>query len=850
MKRETPAPASARLHDLRGIPVLAWIALATACVACATIGAVAWLHRIEESNLAARVDRIHSAHAELVAAVLRAGASSPTQPATGAPPHLAEARVALGRFVSSAIEISPLTARVGAFQELASAYLGSEAREDAATTASAETLSETATKLLAASEELRRAAFDHAHEQEDARRTVLVVVLLGAIFSLLLALVLTAWTSRRRGDLIARLLASENDLRESRAALERAQSIGKIGSWTADLRHGTFHTSAEGARLIAWEPGLHTTEELVACIHPDDLDRWRKTWATAMETGHYAIEHRMLVDGTVRWFSVRAEIEKDAAGTPIRATGIMADVTDRRKAELARRETEARLRTFAEHLSDVLWISDPREPRLLYVSPAFEKLWGRPVDDLFADFSLWIAAIHPEDRDRVRTEFFARVAHGLYDTEYRVTRPDASEIWIRDRGFPVHDGAGELVYIAGIAEDITPRKQMERALRESEARFRQLSESLPQLVWGARPDGALDYVNHRWTELTGIPDGRLRGSGWLASVHPQDRDEVETQWLHCVRSGAPLRTETRLRDRNGDYRWFETRAVALLDEHGRITRWFGFHSDIHEARALREELRELNAQLELRVEQRTEELAAANRELEAFSYSVSHDLRAPLRAIDGFSDALVEDYGEALAPEARRYLDLIRRGAQRMGVLIEDLLAFSRLSRQPLDRRLVDMSHVVEDVLGELRGDFEGREIMLEVGPLGESVADPQLVRQVWHNLIANAVKYTRGKTPAHITVSCSEIDGQTTYEVADDGTGFDMRYAHKLFGVFQRLHGEDEFEGTGVGLAIAQRIVHRHGGKIWAHAEVGKGARFFFTLGTGLAAPTREVVAVQSRLA
>ena len=245
---------------------------------------------------------------------------------------------------------------------------------------------------------------------------------------------------------------------------------------------------------------------------------------------------------------------------------------------------------------------------------------------------------------------------------------------------------------------------------------------------------------------------------------------------------------------------------------------------------------ELNEELEQRVTDRTAELQVANEELEAFSYSVSHDLRAPLRALDGFSGILLNEHTTHLAPDAQRYLGLIRESAQNMGQLIDGLLTFSRLSRQPLSTRTIDPSPIVEQQIKALRDEHKDRSIDVAVGPLPACEADPVLLTQVFANLIGNAFKYTSKRDGASVEVGCQ--DGHIAYPddhvyfVKDNGVGFDMRYADKLFGVFQRLHRAEDFEGTGVGLAIVARIVHRHGGNIWADSVVDQGTTFYFTLG------------------
>jgi light-regulated signal transduction histidine kinase (bacteriophytochrome) len=241
--------------------------------------------------------------------------------------------------------------------------------------------------------------------------------------------------------------------------------------------------------------------------------------------------------------------------------------------------------------------------------------------------------------------------------------------------------------------------------------------------------------------------------------------------------------------------------------------------------------RDTQMELERLVAERTLELTNLNEELEAFSYSVSHDLRAPLRAADGFSRILVEDFADQLTPDATRYLHLIRTNTQQMGQLIDDLLAFARLSRQPLTTQTIAPADLVRKVLADLHDEHPDRRVEIQIDDLPVCRADPSLFQQVFVNLLGNAFKFTRQREIGQIEIGCDLRDGVHVYFVKDNGIGFDMQYVHKLFGVFQRLHRAEDYEGTGVGLATVQRIIRRHGGHIWAESEVNQGTTIYFTL-------------------
>ena len=338
--------------------------------------------------------------------------------------------------------------------------------------------------------------------------------------------------------------------------------------------------------------------------------------------------------------------------------------------------------------------------------------------------------------------------------------------------------------------------------------------------------GAEKLLGYTASEMIGQP---------IRLLIPADRLEEDTQIIKRIKQGENVEHfETVRMAKDGHLIDISLTVSPIRDKTGKVVGASKVFRDITERKRAEQAIHELNLRLEQRVADRTAELETANKELEAFSYSVSHDLRAPLRAVDGFSQAVLEDYGTLLPEEGRRYLRTIREGAQRMGVLIDDLLTFSRLSRASLNKQEVTTDNLVRQVLEELQPQQEGRAVELRLGDLPPCQGDPALLHQVWINLLSNALKYTRRRSPAVIEIGCQREQDANVYFVRDNGAGFDMKYANKLFGVFQRLHRADEFEGTGVGLAFVQRVIHRHGGRIWAEAAVDHGATFYFTLKEG----------------
>jgi PAS domain S-box-containing protein len=417
---------------------------------------------------------------------------------------------------------------------------------------------------------------------------------------------------------------------------------------------------------------------------------------------------------------------------------------------------------------------------------------------------------------------------------------------------PLNDARGSRCGGVAVLHDITERKQSEAELArhaEELAHSRQALEtqtlmlesvldSMAEGLVAADTNGKFLIWNRAARKIVGYGPADLLIPEWSAHYGQYLPDGItplpaEQNPLARAIRGEACRMEIFLQNpKVAGGVWIEASASPLRDTDGVVRGGVVAFRDTTQRRADEREIRKLNDELEIRVVERTAQLEAANKELEAFSYSVSHDLRAPLRAVDGFSKVVLEDFGPQLPEEGRRLLQTIRDAAQRMGALIDDLLRFSQLGRQPLHEELVETGQLVRSVLANFSAQQEERQIKICVGELPSCRCDPALLRQVWVNLISNALKYTSKREQAAVEIGCIQQNGENVYFVHDNGAGFDMRYADKLFGVFQRLHLVEEFEGTGVGLAIVNQIITRHDGHVWAEAKVDHGATFYFTLG------------------
>ncbi|WP_247728645.1 PAS domain S-box protein [Halovivax limisalsi] len=568
---------------------------------------------------------------------------------------------------------------------------------------------------------------------------------------------------------------------------------GTLARWNESVREVTGYSDAELGSIQALE-----------LFDEDEHETIASAIAEVFETGGSQAEAELLTKGGERipYEFVASRLE-DPDGNPVLA-GIGRDITERKARERALEESEAKFRMLAENLDEMVWISDPETRAITYINPSYGEIWGRDRRSLYDDPTAFLESVHPDDRGRVRRAY-ADVPDEDFDDEYRIRRPDGEVRWLSVRAGLV--STEERDRVIGIAEDITERKERERALEESERRYRTLVEHFPDGAVGLF-DENLEYtaVGGQLLEETGVSAADRIGDS-VYDIYPDDLVEEIADHFRAALAGEAHSFEVEYHDR---YLHAYTLPVRNADDE--VFAGMLVVQDVTERR-------EYERKLE-----------ASNERLEQFAYAASHDLQEPLRMVSSYLQLIEQRYGDDLDEDGQEFLAFAVDGADRMRDMIDGLLTYSRVDTDAGSFEPIDLEAVVADVRQDLAVKIEETDAEITAEDLPTVYGDGGQLTQVFQNLLSNAMEYS-GDEPPHVHVSAERRADEWVISVEDDGVGIDPEAAERVFEVFQRLHTQDEHSGTGIGLALCERIVERHGGDIWVESERGDGATFSFTL-------------------
>ncbi len=622
-------------------------------------------------------------------------------------------------------------------------------------------------------------------------------------------------------DVTARKWA-EIALQESEARFRAVFELSSVGMAQADPETGRLlSVNKTFARMLGYEPAELIGRCFSDLTHPDDRAAdWDKFACMVRgEASFYESEKRYVrKDGSVIWVRVTANLVGDSLGQPLRTVAVIQDVTERKRAEIALQENESRLRMALAAAKAGAWESDP-ESGLFIASESARALHGLPANQPL-DHDVALGAVHPDDRGLVAAALDRTLSQGApFRVEYRAAAScDGPQRWLASMAeMRAQTHPPRLV---GLVQDISERKQAEELLRQSEQRFRQVVQSLPQLVWTCRPDGACDYLSPQWLRYTGVPEAPQLGYGWLEQLHPDDRERVIAHWQETTARGDDFAIEFRVRRFDGVYRWFYTLAVPLRDEEGRIYKWFGSNTDITETRKAAETLKE------------------ADRRKDEFLATLAHELRNPLASIANAGHVLNREADKGtFTPQQKGLFELIARQVAHLTRLVDDLLEVTRISTGKIDlknesvslgeilARAVEMSESAIDAGGHALQIDAGAELLVVNG-------DVVRLTQVIANLIGNAAKYTPRN--GHIEVSLRRSGEEAVVSVRDDGIGVSAEMLPRVFDLFSQASESRTLHqgGIGVGLALVKGLVDLHGGRVEAFsAGLGMGSEFVIRL-------------------
>ncbi|OXB17898.1 PAS domain S-box protein [Flavobacterium reichenbachii] len=498
------------------------------------------------------------------------------------------------------------------------------------------------------------------------------------------------------------------------------------------------------------------------------------------------------------------------------------DVTEQVMARKKLEESETRFRALVNASSDVVY-------RINADFTVMRNLEGRGfISDAGDPIVNWMENyIHSNDRAKVVKTIEEAIANKTtFELEHRIISDGGIIKWAVSRAIPILDDQNNIIEWFGATSDITPQKELQDIIKESEEKFRQLANLVPQIIWTAQPDGYLDYYNKRWYELVGVDEKEAVEKGWEPFTHPDDLKSAIDAWYGSVKSGNLFQHEFRIKNaRTNEYQWFLGKALPIRDKEGIITKWFGTCTDIHEQRSITERLESL-------VTDRTKELQRSNEDLQQFAHVASHDLKEPVRKIKTFTSRLEEHLDGTLDKTAMRYMERIHVATDRMFNMIDGVLAYSKINADLQQNTLVDLNEVIKNIEIDLEVSLQKTEGKIHYHNLPKLEGALVLLYQLFYNLINNSIKFAKIDTPPQITIGSEIKEGNfVLINVKDNGIGFAPDQAERIFETFSRLNSKDSYEGTGLGLSLCKKIVERHGGTITAIGSINGGAEFIIML-------------------
>jgi PAS domain S-box-containing protein len=661
------------------------------------------------------------------------------------------------------------------------------------------------------------------------KKYVFLIILIVVLLVFINASIFGFWIWQQRIKFYRSQLKNEVSLRESEMKFRQTFDLSPIGIVMVGLDRKFLRCNNAFSYSLGYKMEELVGKNIAEVTYPDDLEIGMSEMARIakgeFETSH--VQKRYLrKDREIVWSDVLISLIRNNSGHPMYFLAIIQDITESKKVIEALRESEERFSKSFKTSPISFMIANMEDGRIIEINDAFTAISGFTREEALKsttfDLKLWV---HEQDRKEMIETLGNGNAILHKETLLRGKIGNISTVLLSAQIIKLNNSN----CIISSIEDITRRREAEAEVRiQSE-----IMSHMAEAVYLVRmEDGIIVYANSRFEELFGYGPEEMTGRSVSILNAPTDKspEVTEKEIMSELGKNGFWMGEVLNIKKDGTVFW--SHATVAIFDHSKFGRVLvSVQNDITDRKNAEFQIKKLNEELEGRVKKRTELLEAANKELEAFSYSVSHDLRAPLRSVHGYTKILLEEYEDKLDDEGKRICGIISSSATQMGALIDDLLSFSRIGRSSLNPMLLDMKSMVTSIFADISSNVEKSRTKLKIGKLHKASGDANLIKIVWTNLISNAIKYSSKEIISEISVSSQLVYDRITYSVKDNGVGFDMNYKHKLFGVFQRLHSEAEFEGNGVGLAIVQRIILKHGGKVWAEGEVGKGATFYFSL-------------------